>query len=79
MAESDHPNFDLGRLIGMTSDAATAVALEAGIETVRVLDADGDRILGPIDLVIRRDRLNLHVEHGVVVQARFDVWPPPIA
>jgi hypothetical protein len=77
MAESDHPDFDFGCLIGMTPDEATAVALEVGIEAVRVLDVEGDRIPGPIDLVIRRDRLNLHVEHGVVVQARFDGWSPP--
>jgi hypothetical protein len=75
------PDLDLADLIGLTPDAAIALAEAKGVERIRVNEIVDGPIAGPIDLMLARTRLDLAYRDGIVVHAMFPsarsagVWP----
>jgi hypothetical protein len=81
MGQSEHPDLEPGSLVGLSAAEAKDVGIQHGVQFVRLIEVDGDRLLWVIgeggahevfDLVIANDRLNLHVSDGIVVAARFE-------
>jgi hypothetical protein len=66
-----HPELDLARLIGLTPDAAVALAEATGVKRIRINEVVDGFTPGPIDLVLMRDRLDLAYQDGCVVYACF--------
>jgi len=57
------------RYLNLEPDEALAVARNAGIEDVRVIDLSGERTYLTADL--RPRRLNMAIEEGRVIRAAF--------
>jgi hypothetical protein len=76
-----YPELDLTGLIGLTPDAAVALAEAKGVKRIRINAVVDGLIPGPINLVLMRDRLDLAYQDGYVVYAVFPtgrsagVWP----
>jgi hypothetical protein len=76
-----YPELDLAELIGLTPDAAVALAEAKGVRRIRTNEVVDGFIPGPIDLVLMWDRLDLAYQDGYVVHAFFPkdrsagVWP----
>jgi hypothetical protein len=58
-------------LVGKTANEATELATEEGIASIRVLESVDGVTITPMNTDWSPTRLNLIVEGGVVVKARF--------
>jgi CRISPR/Cas system-associated endonuclease Cas3-HD len=64
-----YPELDLADLIGLTPDAAIALAEAKGVERIRANEVVDGVIAGPIDMMLARNRLDLAYKDGYVVYA----------
>ncbi len=66
-----YPDLDLNDLIGLTPDEAVVLAESCGVARIRVIEHTSTGMVGAIDLVLARKRLDLHHQDGRVVFAMF--------
>ncbi len=80
MGQFDHPDLDPDSLVGMAAAEAKALGIQHGVQSVRLVEVDGDRLLwvigdngerSALDLVLARDGLTLFVTDGIVISAGF--------
>ena len=66
-----YPKLDLAGLIGLTPNAAAALAEAKGVKRIRINEVIDGLIPGPIDMALIFDRLDLAYQNGHVVFAWF--------
>ncbi len=65
------PALDLTELIGLTPDAAVALAEAKGVKRIRINEVVDGVIAGPFEMALIPDRLELAYLDGYVVHALF--------
>jgi len=69
-----YPDFDISELIGLPLSDALALAKANGVVRTRVIEYVNGTMVGAIDLVLARNRLDLSVSDGRVVYAHFPTF-----
>jgi hypothetical protein len=67
--DDPYPDLNLDELIGLTAEDAVATAKAHGVERIRLIDFINGAMVGAIDLMLARRRLDLSHQDGLVVRA----------